>query len=164
MPPQPFTTCVGTSARRSTSGGRLTRLHTALPDGAQAGAAQAGAHSRIPAAPRPGLRATLRRVLAAAWACALVACLSAVSWSFIPPIRGPDEPSHFAYVEQLAETGTLPTSGGFDFSGKELVALEALRAHDIRRDTSTKAIFSQAEQSTLECLSVAICSGPGFDV
>ena len=51
------------------------------------------------------MREGLRRVPRAAWICALIACLNAVCWSVItPPFQAPDEPSHFAYVQQLAET------------------------------------------------------------
>src|SRR5271156_835893 len=53
----------------------------------------------------------LRRVPRAAWACAIIATLSAACWSLVtPPFQAPDEPSHFAYVQYLAETGRLPTS------------------------------------------------------
>jgi len=42
--------------------------------------------------------------------CALVALLNAACWSFItPPFQVPDEQDHFAYVQQLAETGHLPS-------------------------------------------------------
>src|SRR3984885_8866114 len=52
------------------------------------------------------LLAALRRVPRAGWTCALVASLSAVCWSLVsPPFQVPDEPSHFAYVQLLAETG-----------------------------------------------------------
>jgi hypothetical protein len=55
-----------------------------------------------------GLKALIKRVPSAAWMCALIALLNGVAWSIItPPFQGRDEPSHFAYVQQLAETGTL---------------------------------------------------------
>ena len=51
----------------------------------------------------------LRRVPSAAWVCALVAFLNAVCWSILsPPFQVPDEPAHFAYVQQLAEAHQLP--------------------------------------------------------
>src|SRR4029077_7450726 len=53
--------------------------------------------------------AALARIPRAAWVCALVAFLSAACWSFItPPFQVPDEQDHFAYTQQLAETGQLP--------------------------------------------------------
>jgi 4-amino-4-deoxy-L-arabinose transferase-like glycosyltransferase len=89
--------------------------------------------------------------LVAAWMCALVACLSAVSWSFItPPFQVPDEPDHFAYVKQLAETGTLPHSSEQAYSQEEALALEILRFAKIRQRPVNTAIFSAAEQSVLE--------------
>jgi 4-amino-4-deoxy-L-arabinose transferase-like glycosyltransferase len=104
------------------------------------------------------------RVPLAAWLCALVACSSAVGWSFItPPFQAPDEPSHFAYVKQLAETGSLPTSSGGAFSSEELYALQALRSALIRRDADTRAIFSHREQSELDARLRALqrSSSPG---
>ncbi len=54
-------------------------------------------------------RAALRRVPRTAWGCALVACLSAASWSIVmPPFQVPDEPSHFAYVQQWPRPGVCP--------------------------------------------------------
>jgi 4-amino-4-deoxy-L-arabinose transferase-like glycosyltransferase len=53
--------------------------------------------------------AAARRVPVAAWLCALVAGLSALTWSLVtPPFHVPDEVSHFAYAQYLAETGELP--------------------------------------------------------
>lgn len=84
----------------------------------------------------------------AAFIYAAVACLSAISWSFItPPFQVPDEPDHFAYVKQLAETGSRPTSGREgEYSREETFALESLRYTQIRQNASEKAIFSEAEQ------------------
>jgi 4-amino-4-deoxy-L-arabinose transferase-like glycosyltransferase len=94
----------------------------------------------------------LRQVPAAAWICALVACLSAASWSYItPPFQVPDEPDHFAYVKQLAETGSLPTSGRQNaYTDEERFALEALRYEQLRQDPSSRALFSRAEQRNLD--------------
>jgi 4-amino-4-deoxy-L-arabinose transferase-like glycosyltransferase len=85
----------------------------------------------------------------AAWICALVAWLNATSWAFItPPFQVTDEPAHFAYVKQVAETGTLPSPLGH-FSEEEEIALEVLRFEQIRQNPETPAIFSQAQQSAL---------------
>ena len=44
--------------------------------------------------------------------CAAIALLNALAWSIItPPFQGKDEVDNFAYVEQIAETGTLPKDG-----------------------------------------------------
>jgi Predicted membrane protein (DUF2142) len=105
---------------------------------------------RLPQLPDPWTM--LRRIPAAAWICALVACLSAASWSFItPPFQVPDEPDHFAYVKQLAETGSLPTSGNPNvYTEEEGFALEALRYEQLRQGSSKRALFSRLEQRKLD--------------
>jgi hypothetical protein len=97
------------------------------------------------------VRARLARVPAAAWACALVALLNGVAWSIItPPFQSRDEPSHFAYVQQLAETGTLPNasaSGGFSL--EEELVLRGLHKAEVGYSPQTPSISSVAEQRTL---------------
>jgi hypothetical protein len=99
------------------------------------------------------LRAILARVPTAAWVCALIALLNGVAWSIItPPFQGRDEPDHFAYVEQLAETGTLPhtaTSGQSVYSPAEALALEGVHQEDIKLSPEIPAISSTGEQRTL---------------
>jgi hypothetical protein len=86
----------------------------------------------------------------AAWICGLVASLNAVSWSFIsPPFQVPDEPSHFAYVKQLTETGSTPVSGEERYSPEETLVLEALKYEEVRQHPGTGTIASQAEQQNL---------------
>jgi hypothetical protein len=93
----------------------------------------------------------VRRVPTAAWVCALVACLNAASWSFIaPPFQAPDEPSHFAYVKQLAETGTLPTSSSDEYSIEEQFALAGLGSYQIRKDPARRALISQRRQNLID--------------
>lgn len=93
----------------------------------------------------------LRRVPAAAWLCALIAVLNAVSWSFItPPFQNPDEPDHFSYVKQLAETGSRPVSGTGKYTPETVAVLEALHYTHIRQGPSNRAIFTQSEQNKLE--------------
>ena len=48
----------------------------------------------------------------AALLCALVAVLNALAWGLlVPPFQVPDEESHTAYVQYLAETGKVPKPG-----------------------------------------------------
>jgi 4-amino-4-deoxy-L-arabinose transferase-like glycosyltransferase len=102
----------------------------------------------------------VRRVPAAAWICALVACLNAASWSLItPPFQVPDEPDHFAYVKQLAETGTPPTSSGDEYSAEEILVLKALHYPELRLHPASRAISSRAEQVELQ---EALQLGSGF--
>jgi 4-amino-4-deoxy-L-arabinose transferase-like glycosyltransferase len=86
----------------------------------------------------------------AAWLCAFVACLNAACWSLIvPPFQTPDEPSHFAYVQLLAESGQLP-SGGLDSGSPE----ENLVVSDLRVERTIfgpfQPISSEAQQRKLE--------------
>ncbi len=56
-----------------------------------------------------GVRGALRAVPRAAWACALVMLANGLAWSLItPPFEVPDENAHYAYVQQVAERGTVP--------------------------------------------------------
>ncbi len=94
-----------------------------------------------------------RPAAGAAWICALVACLSAASWSIVtPPFQVPDEPSHFAYAEWLAETGRLPTSGESSYSPAENAVLEALHSLEVRFNPAVGTISSAAQQRRLEAV------------
>ena len=93
----------------------------------------------------------LARIPRAAWVCALLAVLNAVCWSLItPPFLSLDEPDHFAYVQQLAETGRLPSSSNSEYSQEEQLALEDLRHAQVRFRPAGHPIFSLAEQEKLE--------------
>ena len=98
----------------------------------------------------PSPRQALRRIPTAAWLCALVACLNAVSWSLItPPFQVPDEPEHVAYVKQLAETGHLPSGQG-NFSLEEQIALQELRLQTVAEQPENQPISTSAQQHQLE--------------
>jgi hypothetical protein len=78
-----------------------------------------------------------------AWTCALIATLSAACWSVItPPFQAPDEPSHFAYAQLLAETGGLPTSQSIRFSQEEDVILGDLHQRRVEWHPETSTISS----------------------
>ena len=97
------------------------------------------------------VRRMLGRIPTAARVCALVAFLNAVCWSLItPPFQSPDEPDHFAYVQQLAETGHLPQGKAEGFSPEEQAALRDLRQVDVLLAPAVKPISSRSEQHTLE--------------
>jgi 4-amino-4-deoxy-L-arabinose transferase-like glycosyltransferase len=101
--------------------------------------------------PIPRLRRALARIPRAAWVCVLLALLNAACWSLItPPFLALDEPDHFAYVQQLAETGRLPSSAKSEYSREEQVALEDLRHAQVRFRPAGHTIFSLAEQEKLE--------------
>jgi 4-amino-4-deoxy-L-arabinose transferase-like glycosyltransferase len=114
------------------------------------GAAAADFRGRIPRAV-PWIRGVLRQVPRAAWICALIAVLNAVCWSVItPPFQAPDEPSHFAYVQQLAETATLPRTGGGSYSPEEETALRDLRQSEVQWHPEVHTITTRAEQGRLQ--------------
>jgi 4-amino-4-deoxy-L-arabinose transferase-like glycosyltransferase len=110
---------------------------------------------RTSASTRPSPLARSRRALAriprAAYVCALLAFLNAACWSLItPPFLALDEPDHFAYVQQLAETGTLPSSSNSEYSQEEQLALEDLQHEQVRFRPAGHTIFSLAEQEKLQ--------------
>jgi 4-amino-4-deoxy-L-arabinose transferase-like glycosyltransferase len=86
-----------------------------------------------------------------AWICAAIAILNAVVWSLVTPaFQVPDEPSHFAYVQDLAETGTLPSSPVESFSPAEEAALRDLHQHLVRYSPQNPTIASDAQQRSLQ--------------
>jgi 4-amino-4-deoxy-L-arabinose transferase-like glycosyltransferase len=93
-----------------------------------------------------------RRVPTAAWVCASIALLNAVTWSLIvPPFEGKDESDHFAYVEQIVENGSLPENGQQNgtYSTEEDLVLLGLHAGEVLHSPQTPSISSEAEQRTL---------------
>ncbi len=93
----------------------------------------------------------LRSVPMATWLCALVACLSATSWSLITPaFQVPDEQAHFAYVEQLARTGHLPSSSIEEYASDEVLALEDLEVGRVSLQPQHHTIASRSEQRKLQ--------------
>jgi Predicted membrane protein (DUF2142) len=152
---------MSTSGKRRVSPATPTKQHPpAKPHPTPAARALTGHGRRQTPAGRRGRAASgplsdsldaLRRIPSAAWICMLVAFLSAACWSFItPPFQVPDEPAHFAYAQQLAETGRLPTSNEEHYSPEELTALRDLRQEDIKQTPQNPSIFSAAEQSRLQ--------------
>jgi hypothetical protein len=97
------------------------------------------------------LRAALRRIPRAAWVCAVVAILNAASWSIVsPPFEVPDEPSHYAYAQLLAETGHLPQGSTGRFPSAEARTLADLHYLQVRFFSQNGTISSRSEQRQLE--------------
>jgi predicted membrane protein DUF2142 len=96
------------------------------------------------------VRAVFRGVPRAAWVCALIALLNATAWSLVvPPFEGKDEVAHFAYVNQLAENRTLPSSEGETYSPKEMLVLQGIHYSSVEFTPQTPTISSAAEQRAL---------------
>jgi 4-amino-4-deoxy-L-arabinose transferase-like glycosyltransferase len=86
-----------------------------------------------------------------AWICAAVACTNAACWSVItPPFQVPDEPSHVAYVKQLAETGRLPTTQDGSFPLEERIALQDLDLQQVADEPEYRTISSRAQEAKLQ--------------
>jgi 4-amino-4-deoxy-L-arabinose transferase-like glycosyltransferase len=109
------------------------------------------------AQPRPRRRrrrlvAALRRLPAAAWACALVAILNAAAWSIVtPPFQVPDEQSHYAYTEFLAEHGRPPGPAQQDlYSRSQAIAMEDLRFGPVQFRPANVGVWSAPEQAQLQ--------------
>jgi 4-amino-4-deoxy-L-arabinose transferase-like glycosyltransferase len=97
------------------------------------------------------LRRAFARLPPGATVCALLAFLNAVCWSLImPPFQVTDEPSHVAYVQQLAETGKLPHLSSGEYSQEELVAERDLNTFEIKFDPAVHTLSSLLEQRALE--------------
>ena len=96
--------------------------------------------------------------------CALIATLGAACWSVItPPFQAPDEQAHFAYVQNLAETGRLPSSNRDEYSVEEYQALADLRQGEVRWHPELTTISSAADVEKLrrDLASPLPRSGPG---
>jgi 4-amino-4-deoxy-L-arabinose transferase-like glycosyltransferase len=108
-------------------------------------------------APRQGagrrLAGAVRRIPPAAWACALVAVLNCIAWSFITPaFQVPDEPDHYAYVEQLATHGRPPANDAAAvarLSASEQALLVGLGTDRVRFHDYVPALATQAQQAAL---------------
>jgi 4-amino-4-deoxy-L-arabinose transferase-like glycosyltransferase len=93
----------------------------------------------------------LCRIPRAALVCAALAALNAACWSIVtPPFQAPDEPEHFAYVKQLAETGRLPTSSSGALTPGELLTLTYLHFEQVREQPEHGTISSPVEQDELQ--------------
>jgi hypothetical protein len=122
--------------------------------GAGAGAgvgAGVGVGSGAGRRPAGEVGAILRPSMRPAWTCAVIACLNAACWSVLtPPFQAPDEPAHFAYVQQLAETARLPTSSGTAYSPEEEVAQADLHHIEVRWHPENHPVATPVEQRRLQ--------------
>jgi Predicted membrane protein (DUF2142) len=109
-----------------------------------------------PAAPEGSgrtIRAQLARIPTPGWVCAIVALLSALTWSLIVPLfQVPDEQAHVAYAQHLAEVGA-PPAGHRDtaaISEEERRLLDALHWRQITHRPENPPLRTPRAQRNLE--------------
>jgi 4-amino-4-deoxy-L-arabinose transferase-like glycosyltransferase len=106
----------------------------------------------------------LGRVPRAAWLCALVALANGLAWSLIvPPFQVPDENAHYAYVQQVAERGTLPhvIAAEGALSPREDQLLGALLTFGIVGHKDNPAPDTQVQQQVIEGIAKQDLSAAG---
>jgi len=90
---------------------------------------------------------TVPRPLAALLA---VATIQVVAWALLlPPFQGPDEDAHFAYVQQLAETGNLPDASGGNgrnVSSEQERAMAWVKLRSLRGIPGDRPAWSEADE------------------
>jgi len=96
-----------------------------------------------------------RRVPSALALLLLVGALQSIAWDLaLPAFQGPDEATHFAYVQYLAETGKLPsaTTGGTAYSSEEEDALVSLNLISVEGDPNGRPAWSEADLNAWRAL------------
>ncbi len=99
------------------------------------------------------MRRAFRELPRAARLCALVAGLNALAWSLLtPPFHVPDENAHFAYVQQIGESGgKLPRQKESPlFSNQEEFTLGALEFYLTVGHKRNRPIWFDEQESALE--------------
>ena len=123
------------------------------------GAVAAGIWARVRAAAARCLRAW-RRIPRAGRACFVIAFVNVAIWSVVvPPFMVPDETTHFAYAQYLAETAQPPPQApcpanytfNCEYSPQEWVALQALEFFPTYGSefALNRGIFTSVEQTAL---------------
>jgi len=92
-----------------------------------------------------------RRVPRAGRACFLIALVNAAVWGVVvPPFQVPDEISHFAYAQYLAETGKAPPQGPeAQYSPQEQTALQFLDFFSVIGHAGERGILTSVEERAL---------------
>jgi 4-amino-4-deoxy-L-arabinose transferase-like glycosyltransferase len=115
--------------------------------------------ARLRTALAPGLR-VWRRIPRAGRACFVIAFVNVAIWSVvIPPFMVPDETTHFAYAQYLAETAQPPPQApcpanytfNCEYSAQEWVALQALEFGPVYGSPlgMNRGILTTVDQRTL---------------
>jgi hypothetical protein len=121
------------------------------------GAVTVAVRRGIPPAP------SLRRIPRAGWTCALVALLSGSAWALVTPaFHVPDEVSHFAYAQYLAETGRLPVENGDDtYSPEEMQAIRDTQFYLVVGDVDARPPWTEAQDRAMDAEPPARSIGSG---
>ncbi|HWW90950.1 MAG TPA: DUF2142 domain-containing protein [Solirubrobacteraceae bacterium] len=99
------------------------------------------------------LRGNLRRIPLVGWVCALAALANGLAWALIvPPFQVPDENAHYAYVQQVAERGTLPrlVSPEGALSPREDEILSSLLTFEIAGHADNPAPSTDLQQQVID--------------
>jgi 4-amino-4-deoxy-L-arabinose transferase-like glycosyltransferase len=67
-----------------------------------------------------------------------------------PPFQIPDEPSHFAYTQELSENARLPTSKEGNLSPEAEAALRDLHQYEVQGSPENHTISTSAQQQQLQ--------------
>jgi 4-amino-4-deoxy-L-arabinose transferase-like glycosyltransferase len=113
---------------------------------------------------RAALHDALPRVPRAARLCALVALANGLAWSLItPPFEVPDENAHYAYVQQVAERGTVPhhVPPERQLSPAQDATLAAIRFYNIVGEKLNPAPWSSLQQQQVQAVESAHLSTRG---
>jgi hypothetical protein len=92
------------------------------------------------------------RIPRVALLCAVVALVNSVAWSMLtPPLHVPDENSHFAYTQYVAETGNLPVrlTDRPSHSDELNAVLNALRFYEVIGRVNNRPPLTPAESAPL---------------
>ena len=104
--------------------------------------------------PRQAFRAlfaALRRIPVAGRTCFLIALVNSAVWGIlVPPFQVPDEVTHFAYAQYLAETGKPPVQRpGNPYSPQEQVALDNSFFFNVIGFPQIRGIITKSEDRKL---------------
>lgn len=105
---------------------------------------RAGLHQRLRA-----LRSYAAGVPAALTVLLVIVVILGVVWAlFVPPWQSPDESSHFAYAQSIAERQALPGKGPHNFSTDQVLADQAVGASQLAfRSTQIRPDWSKHDEA-----------------
>ncbi|MGD0198656.1 MAG: hypothetical protein ABSC56_12225 [Solirubrobacteraceae bacterium] len=98
------------------------------------------------------LSASLRQAPRALVLILVFAALESVAWdAAVPAFQGPDEAAHFAYVQHLAETGSIPNpnQGSAPYSTEESDVLNWLNLSSLIGDLGARPAWTSADLAAL---------------